>query len=329
MKKTSTGSPCPGADARKQATTRPADTRHEATWRAHLKAFDQALHVRGMAEKTRTAYGTDVAQLADWAASQGLDPFTLTPRMLRRFAGVMSERGLSKSSVARKIASIRAFYRNLVQRGLLEANPADLVASPKRDQYLPRVLKPDEVGEVLETIPAGTPLELRDRAMFELAYGSGLRAEEVVNVDVTDLDPDAEELRVTGKGSKTRIVPAGEPAWRAIQRYLDEARPKLLAASDAGGRVEAALFVSKSGRRLSTSDVRRRLRNQTQRTGTGAGVSPHTLRHSFATHLLEGGADLRSIQELLGHASISTTQTYTRIESGRLRRAYAKAHPRA
>ena len=300
-----------------------------STWDAHLKAFDQALKARGMAEKTRTAYGTDVAQLAEWAAGQGFDPFTLTPRMLRRFAGVMSERGLSKSSVARKIASIRAFYRNLVQRGLLEANPADLVASPKRDQYLPRVLKPNEVGEVLETIPAGTPLELRDRAMFELAYGSGLRAEEVVNVDITDLDPDAEELRVTGKGSKTRIVPAGEPTWKAIHAYLDRARPQLAKASDTGGRVEPALFLSKSGRRLSTSDVRRRLRTSTQRAGTGAGVSPHTLRHSFATHLLEGGADLRSIQELLGHASISTTQTYTRIESGRLRRAYAKAHPRA
>jgi integrase/recombinase XerC/integrase/recombinase XerD len=249
--------------------------------------------------------------------------------MLRRYAGVISERGLSKSSVARKLASVRAFYRHLVQRGLLEANPADLVATPKRDQYLPRVLKAGEVDSVLTQIPAGTPLELRDRAMFELAYGSGLRAEEVVNVDLTDLDPDAEELRVNGKGSKTRIVPAGEPAWRAIQRYLDEARPKLAAEAQDGRRTEPALFLSKTGRRLSTSDVRRRLRAQTQRAGTGAGVSPHTLRHSFATHLLEGGADLRAIQELLGHASISTTQTYTRIESGRLRRAYAKAHPRA
>ena len=305
-------------------------TPHEATWRAQLTAFDKHLKARGMADKTRTAYGTDVEQLAEWAAAQGLAPFALSPRMLRRFAGVLSERGLSKSSTARKLASIRAFYRNLVQRGLLEANPADLVATPKRDQYLPRVLKPQEAENVLETIPASTPLELRDRAMFELAYGSGLRAEEVVNVDLQDLDPDAEELRVHGKGSKTRVVPAGEPAWLAIRRYLDEARPKLAAESaDPSGRVEPALFLSKTGRRLSTSDVRRRLRASTQRAGTGPGVSPHTLRHSFATHLLEGGADLRAIQELLGHASISTTQTYTRIESGRLRRAYAKAHPRA
>jgi integrase/recombinase XerC/integrase/recombinase XerD len=295
-------------------------TPHEATWRAHLGAFDSYLKARGMAEKTRIAYGTDMEQLADWAAAHELDPFTLDPRMLRRYAGVISERGLSKSSVARKIASIRAFYRHLVQRGLLEANPADLVATPKKDQYLPRVLKPAEAAGVLDSIPAGGPLELRDRALFEVAYGCGLRAEELVNLDVEDLDPDAEEMRVTGKGSKTRVVPAGEPAWRALERYLDRARPKLAAAAP-----EPALFLSKSGRRLSTSDVRRRLRQAS----AGLGVTPHTLRHSFATHLLEGGADLRAIQELLGHASISTTQTYTRIESGRLRRAYAKAHPRA
>ena len=303
-------------------------TPEEATWRTHLATFDSYLKARGMAEKTRTAYGTDMEQLAEWAAAHGLDPFSLDQRMLRRYTGVISERGLSKSSVARKIASIRAFYRHLVQRGLLEANPADLVATPKKDQYLPRVLKPAEAAEVLEAIPSGAPLELRDRAMFEVAYGCGLRAEELVNLDVQDLDPDAEEMRVTGKGSKTRIVPAGEPAWRALELYLDRARPKLAngaATGAATARAEPALFLSKTGRRLSTSDVRRRLRHA----GGGPGVTPHTLRHSFATHLLEGGADLRAIQELLGHASISTTQTYTRIESGRLRRAYAKAHPRA
>jgi integrase/recombinase XerC/integrase/recombinase XerD len=191
------------------------------------------------------------------------------------------------------------------------------------------VLKPSEAAGVLDSIPAGGPLDLRDRAIFEVAYGAGLRAEELVNLDVTDLDPDAEEMRVNGKGSKTRVVPAGEPAWQAIERYLDRARPKLAATSDDGRRAEPALFLSKNGRRLSTSDVRRRLKVSAQRSGTGPGVTPHTLRHSFATHLLEGGADLRAIQEMLGHASISTTQTYTRIESGRLRRAYAKAHPRA
>jgi len=308
--------------------TQNANNEQKGRWGAVLGRFDDWLRSRGMAEKTRRAYGVDVGQLAEWAGAQGLDARGIDPRMLRRFAGVLSERGASKTTVARKLAAIRTFYRHLVDRGELEASPADLVATPKRDSYLPRVLKPAEVSELLERIPAGTPLELRDRAMFELAYGAGLRAEELVNLDVADLDPDSEELRVTGKGSKTRIAPAGEPTWRALERYLERGRPEL-ASRSAGARAEPAVFVSKSGRRISTSDVRRRLAVSTRRAALDGGVSPHTLRHSFATHLLEGGADLRSIQELLGHASISTTQTYTRVESGRLKRVYKQAHPRA
>src|SRR3954465_14946958 len=211
-------------------------TARQATWGTHLAAFDTYLKTRGMAGNTRKPYGTDAGQLAEWAAAQELTPFDLTPRMLRRYAGVISERGLTKSSVARKIASARPFYRPLVQRGLLEANPADLVATPKKDQYLPRVLKPAEAAEVLESIPGTGPLDLRDRALFEVAYGCGLRAEELVNLDVTDLGPDAEEMRVTGKGSKTRIVPAGEPAWLALERYLDRARPKLANGAAAAAR---------------------------------------------------------------------------------------------
>ena len=286
-------------------------------------AFDRALGARGMAERTRRAYGIDVGQLAEWATGHGLRPDEVGPRDLRRFAGVLSERGTAKSSVARKLAAIRAFYRELVRSGRIAASPGDLVASPKRDRYLPRVLKPGEAAAVLDGIPASTPLELRDRAMLELAYGAGLRAEELVNLDLASLDPDAEELRVEGKGAKTRVIPAGEPTWRALERYLERGRPRLAQTE------EPALFLSKSGRRLSTSDVRRRLQAWTRRAALAGGVSPHTLRHSFATHLLEGGADLRAIQELLGHASISTTQTYTRIESSRLRRRYALAHPRA
>src|SRR5919202_3914714 len=308
-----------------------APTASQGRWPRDLATFDASLGARGMAEKTRRAYGVDLQQLADWAATQGLTPRAVDPRTLRRFAGVLSERGMSRSTIARKLASIRSFYRHLVERGSIEANPADLVATPKRDSYLPRVLRADEVGALLDSIPGSTPLELRDRAMFELAYAAGLRAEEIVNLDVTDADPDAEELRVRGKGSKTRVIPAGEVAFTALARYLDRGRPALAAADGAGpgGRVEQALFLSRRGRRLSTSDVRRRLLLSTRRAAAGAGVSPHTLRHSFATHLLEGGADLRAIQELLGHASISTTQTYTRIESGRLRKAYSRAHPRA
>jgi site-specific recombinase XerD len=298
----------------------------DPAWAQALSSFDRTLRAHGMADKTRRAYGVDLEQLAAWAARRGAAPKELGPRDLRRFAAVLSEGGCSKSTVARKLAAIRRFYRSLVERRELDANPADLVASPKRDSYLPRVLKPGEVAGMLERIPASTPLELRDRAMFELAYAAGLRAEELVNLDLSDLDPDGEELRVEGKGGRTRIVPAGEVAWRALESYLDRGRTVLAVE---GVRLEPALFISKTGRRLSTSDVRRRLSVWTRKAALAGGVSPHTLRHSFATHLLEGGADLRTIQELLGHASISTTQTYTRVESGRLRRAYADAHPRA
>lgn len=269
---------------------------------------------------------TDLAQLADWAAANDMGPSELDHRRLRRFAGVLSERGASKSTIARKLASIRSFYKYLVDRGELEGSPADLVATPKREQHLPRVLKDEEVATLLDSIPASTPLELRDRATFELAYSSGLRAEELVTLEMSDLDFDAEQVRVRGKGAKIRVVPVGEQAWRAISAYLDRGRPLLAREAD---RPEPAVFLSKSGRRLATADLRRRLQGWMRRIGTPPGATPHTLRHSFATHLLEGGADLRTIQELLGHATISTTQTYTRVESRRLRKAYARAHPRA
>ena len=299
--------------------TKKTPTATEASWAAALARFDDWQLARGMGEKTRRAYGVDLAQLAEWASARDLEPHALTHRELRHFAGVVSERGAMKSTVARKLAAIRTFYRHLVERGELEANPAELVSSPKKDSYLPKVLKPAEVAELLERIPGSTPLDLRDRALLELAYAAGLRAEELVNLDVGSLDADAEEVRVEGKGGRTRVVPVGEHAWRALDRYLARGRTVL------GVGESEALFLSKSGRRLSTSDVRRRLRIQTRR----AGISPHTLRHSFATHLLEGGADLRAIQELLGHSSISTTQTYTRVESKRLKKAYARSHPRA
>jgi site-specific recombinase XerD len=247
--------------------------------------------------------------------------------VLRRYVASLSQRGAAPATLARKLASLRAFFRVLVEHGDLRANPADLMAAPKRGQDLPDVLKPEEVAALLDRIPATTPLELRDRAIFELAYACGLRAEELVNLDEDAVDFDAEQVRVEGKGSKTRFVPVGEPALRALGRYKDRARRALAAAGAAQG--ERALFLSKSGRRLSTSDVRRRLRVWARAAAAQGAVHPHALRHSFATHLLEGGADLRAIQEMLGHASISTTQIYTRVESARLRSAYARSHPRA
>jgi site-specific recombinase XerD len=306
--------------------TRPSDvltknspTAPEANWQRALDRFDQWQQMCGMGERTRRAYRVDLSQLGKWAAGRGLAPHALGHRELRRFAAVLGEDGAARSTVARKLAAIRTFYRQLLERGEIDANPADLVSSPKKDAYLPNVLKPQEVVELLERIPGATPLDLRDRSMFELAYAAGLRAEELVDLDLDSVDPDGEEVRVEGKGSKTRVIPAGEHAWRTLERYTERARPAL----DTGS--SGALFLSKSGRRLSTSDVRRRLKLQ----GRRAGISPHTLRHSFATHLLEGGADLRTIQELLGHASIGTTQTYTRVESSRLKKAYSRAHPRA
>jgi site-specific recombinase XerD len=299
--------------------TKKTPTPAEASWADSVSGFHDWQRARGMGEKTRRAYGVDLRQLADWAGGRDLRPGDVSHRDLRRFAAVLGENGAAKSTVARKLAAIRTFYRHLVERGELAGNPADLVSSPKKDSYLPRVLKSGEVAQLLERIPASSPLDLRDRAMFELAYAAGLRAEELTTLDTTSPDPDAEQVRVEGKGGRTRVVPVGEHAWRALDRYLTRGRPAL----DSGD--SEALFLSKSGRRLSTSDVRRRLNLQAR----SVGLSPHTLRHSFATHLLEGGADLRSIQELLGHASISTTQTYTRVESKRLRMAYARSHPRA
>jgi integrase/recombinase XerC/integrase/recombinase XerD len=226
--------------------------------------------------------------------------------------------------VARKLAAVRSFHDHRVRAAGAGQNPAELLPAPKAQSTLPRVLGPEEVAKLLERIPARTPLEVRDRAIFELTYSCGLRAEEVVNLDRDSVDFESESLRVEGKGSKTRLAPIGEPAQRALRAYLERARPALEPARD-----ERALFLSRRGRRLSTSDVRRRLQRWVQEAAVAGRISPHTLRHSFATHLLEGGADLRSIQELLGHASVSTTQIYTRVEPGHLRSEYARSHPRA
>jgi integrase/recombinase XerC/integrase/recombinase XerD len=292
-------------------------------WRDALEALDADLRRRALSEKTLRAYASDTGQFAHWAAAHGLHPSSLDERIVRRYAASLSERGQAPSSVARKLAAVRALFRVQVELGAREDNPAGLVGSPKRPQRLPRVLKADEVGALLERIGAAGPLELRDRAMFELAYACGLRAEEIVSLELSALDFDAELVRVEGKGGRTRVIPAGEHALRALERYLTRGRPTLAVAAD-----ERAMFISKSGRRLSTSDVRRRLRTWARQAAL-AGAHPHALRHSFATHLLEGGADLRAIQELLGHSTISTTQVYTRVQSGRLRAAYARAHPRA
>ena len=293
-------------------------------WDEALAGFDRDARGRSVAERTRRAYGGDLGQFAEWARELGLAPEAVRHRDVRRYAAGLSQGGAAPATVARKLAAIRGLFDHLVRTERIGQNPADLVSSPKRDQKLPQVMTGEQVRMLLERIPATTPLELRDRAMLELAYSCGLRCEEIVMLDLGAFDFETEQLRVIGKGSKERLLPVGEPAQRALRAYLDRGRGAL---ADVDG--ERALFLSKSGRRLSNSDVTRRLGLWVREAALAGGVSPHSLRHSFATHLLEGGADLRTIQELLGHASISTTQVYTRVDAARLRDAYLATHPRA
>jgi site-specific recombinase XerD len=293
-------------------------------WDTALSGYDRDLRTRGSAERTRRAYGVDLAGFTAWATGLHLAPGDVRHRDVRRYAASLSGEGKASTTVARHLAAIRGLYDFLVRTEQVGGNPAELVSSPKRPQKLPNVLTGEQMRSLLEGIPARTPLELRDRAMFELAYSCGLRCEEIVNLDIDSFDFEEDQLRVLGKGQKERLLPVGEPARRALERYLQRGRRPL--ADDAR---ERALFLSKSGRRLSNSDVTRRLRIWVANVSTLGGVSPHSLRHSFATHLLEGGADLRTIQELLGHSSISTTQVYTRVDAARLRDTYSNSHPRA
>jgi integrase/recombinase XerC/integrase/recombinase XerD len=300
-----------------------------AEWGQAIALLEEDLVRRGRAPRTRRAYRGDLTALARWAAAQGIAPRTLGPRDVRRYVAHLSRAGISPSTSARKLAAARALFTSLREHGLVAQNPADLVSTPRRARRLPRVLSARDASRLLSAIAAGEPLELRDRAIFELAYSCGLRAEELVTLGRGDLDFDAEQLRVEGKGSKTRVVPVGEPAQAAVRDYLERARARLAARAPSAAPEPPAMFLSNNGRGLSTSDVRRRLRRWAQRAGIEEGFSPHALRHSFATHLLDGGADLRSIQEMLGHASVSSTQIYTRVESARLKSAYERSHPRA
>src|SRR3712207_2510315 len=208
-------------------------------WGDALRMFDADLRRRGMAEKTRRAYAVDLGQLAGFARDQGIGPQDVDARVLRRYAARLGDARPAATTVARKLAAIRAFFRVMREHGLIAQNPADLLPAPKRPAKLPRALKASEVAALLDRIPAATPLELRDRALFELAYACGLRAEELVNLDVTSIDFDDEQVRVEGKGSKTRVLPAGETALSALAAYLERARPAL-----AGGDGDPALFLS-------------------------------------------------------------------------------------
>jgi integrase/recombinase XerC/integrase/recombinase XerD len=294
------------------------------TWADLLALHQRDLAARSAAPKTIAAYGRDLRQFADWCRTFDLAPASARHRDIRRYAASLSASGSSAATVARKLAAIRGFYAFLLRTERVTSNPADLVSAPKAGKKLPAVLTTEQISEILDGAPARTALELRDRAMLELSYSCGLRSEEVISLDVGSLDFEAEQLAVVGKGSRHRRLPVGEPAQRAVEDYLERSRPSLIC-----DPAERALFVSRNGRRLSTSDVSRRLSIRVREAAAAGGISPHALRHSFATHLLEGGADLRTIQELLGHSSISTTQVYTHLDAARLRDAYAGSHPRA
>jgi site-specific recombinase XerD len=322
-----------------------------SAWNDALQLLEDDLLRRDAAVRTRRAYRVDVVQFARWAAARDLRPDQVGPREVRRYVALLSEGAAAASTTARKLSALRAFFSSQREHGLIAQNPADLVSTPRRSSYLPRVLKAREAAKLLDSIGGSGgmegssiktgrasgvggsegPLKLRDRALFELAYSCGLRAEELVTLRVVDIDHDGEQLRVEGKGRKTRYLPVGEVAMAAVRLYLERGRDWLASPVESSARTDraGALFLSKTGKPLGTSDVRRRLRAWATRAEIPGAATPHALRHSFATHLLDGGADLRSIQELLGHVSVSTTQVYTRVESARLRSAYVRSHPRA
>ncbi len=276
---------------------------------------------------TLKAYRVDLEQYASHLAAAGEPLVPSSPARVRAFLS-QAAGAAGAVSLARKLSAIRSLYRFLVREGLASANPARAVATPRRPKRLPEVLPEDEVAALVEAPRLAVPLEQRDRAFLELLYGSGLRVSELTGLDVGDADLGSGLVRVLGKRRKERIVPFGKPAAEAVRRYLAEARP-ILAAGPERARGGEALFLNHRGGRLTSRSVARRLDGWTLRAGLPRHVHPHVLRHCFATHLLGNGADLRGIQELLGHASLSTTQRYTHLDWKRLAEVYDSAHPRA
>ena len=242
--------------------------------------------------------------------------------MLRKFLAEMRARNYAKRTIARKLASLRSFFRFMYREGHIKANPITAIATPKLDKKLPIVLDEGKVAKLLQCPPEDDVFGLRDRALLETIYSAGIRVSELVGLDVRDVDLIAEVIKVFGKGSKERMVPIGAPAASAIRRYLDKR-------GEAKARDKNAVFLGKNGTRLRDRSVRRIVDKHMHACSLAEHISPHSLRHSFATHMLDRGADLRSVQELLGHANLSTTQIYTHVTMERLKSVYDKAHPRA
>jgi integrase/recombinase XerC len=279
---------------------------------------------RGASAHTLRSYGDDLALFQDYlkeSIGDGADPVDADPRRLRAFAAWMSGRGYAASTIARRLACLRSFYRYLRRQGTIPSDPAGGLRNPKQPRRLPRPLSVDEVIRLLETIPTGDPAGVRDRAMLETLYGGGLRVGELVGLDVADLDLEEGLARVRGKGRRERLAPVGDEAVRWLRHWLAARAPAAPA--------EPALFLNRYGTRLTARSVGRLFHGHLLRMGLRPDSSPHSLRHSFATHLLDRGADLRSVQELLGHRRLTTTQIYTHVTRERLLDAFNEAHPRA
>lgn len=298
--------------------------------RSGVTQFLQHLAIeRNASDLTVKAYREDLFGLLEWLESErGVlpKPDSLTPQDLRSFQAALTEAGYARTTIARKLASLRSFYKFAMREGMATTNPAKPLRNPRRQRKLPHVLTTEEVGRLLLAPPADSASGLRDRAILETIYSAGLRVSELVGIRDEDLDRSEQIVRVRGKGRKERISPLGSFAVRAIDRYCVKRTrdPKV----EAKG-LEAPTFVNRFGRILTTRSVGRMLEKYIAAAELDSRTSPHTLRHSFATHLLDRGADIRSVQELLGHKSLATTQIYTHVSAANLRRVYEQAHPRA
>ena len=305
----------------------PADRETEmGTDPQDLDAFLRHLALeRRLSARTVDAYRQDLTALRSFLERSGTDLRGATYPLLRRWLAQLRTREYARATIARRAAAVRAFYRFATRRGLMSRNPAVLLVSPKLGTRLPTVLKPGEAEDLVEAPLEDDVWAARDRALLELLYGCGLRVAEACGLDADEVDLAGERLRVMGKGGREREVPMGEAAADALRAYLDGAREL----APPGATDTAALFRNRRGKRLAPRDARAVVEKYRRRVLSGRKVSPHTLRHSFATHLMEGGADIRAVQELLGHASLSSTQRYTHVSKGRLFGAHRQSHPRA
>lgn len=289
--------------------------------------LDYRRTLRGSSPHTLAAYSGDLVQLAEYLESQQVrDLAAVTVAHLRGYLAELAGHDYARSTIARKLSAVRSLFRWARQHGWVTEDPSRSLRAPRKGTRLPKWLRDSELN-VLLALPDRSPAGLRDRAILEMLYASGLRAGEAVHLDVGDLDLQTQEVRVReGKGGKDRIALIGRPAVEALERYLTEGRPELAAA---GRRPCPALFLNRWGGRLSDRGIRRVFDRYASRACDRLKITPHVLRHTFATHLLNHGADLRSVQELLGHASIATTQVYTHVTSERMKAVHRKAHPRA